>query len=274
MYRGYNLNLSTNEKQAFLGVKDYEIIAYEKKIAQLKEGLQKKIDETIHLPRTADNRVDGTKLINDWFPDYQADVFISHSHNDVRTAKRLACWLEKEFGLTAFIDSTVWGNANNLLEKIDKKYCVLKRDKSGSITSYNYQIRNFTTSHVHMMLSTALNDVIYSTECIIFMNTPESLKINEVENKKTVSPWIYNELKTASIVEKIYPRSRLVQESIEKSYIQHKYFARNKLEIEYDVNEQLAIFENLDAIKLQQWQNKFANSHDKTHPLDILYTEI
>jgi hypothetical protein len=274
MYRGYNLDLSTSEKQAFLGVEGYEIVAYENRMTHLKNGLQKKIDETIHLPRTSDNRVDGTKLINDWFPDYQADVFISHSHNDVRTAKRLACWLEKEFGLTTFIDSTVWGNANDLLEKIDKKYCVLKREKDGSIASYNYQIRNFTTSHIHMMLSTALNDVIHSTECIIFMNTPESLKINEVENKKTVSPWIYSELKTASIVERIYPREKSIQESIEKRYLQHNYSQRNKLEVEYDVKKQLAIFENLDADKLQLWQSKFTTRKNHEHPLDILYAEI
>jgi hypothetical protein len=125
-----------------------------------------------------------------------------------------------------------------------------------------------------MMLSTALNDVIHSTECIIFMNTPESLKINEVENKKTVSPWIYSELKTASIVERIYPREKSIQESIEKRYLQHNYSQRNKLEVEYDVKKQLAIFENLDADKLQLWQSKFTTRKNHEHPLDILYAEI
>jgi len=273
MYRGYNLDLSKKENQDFFNVSDHELAIYDKKVEELKKNLNSKIDETILLPRTKENRVDGSRLVDDWFPGYKADVFVSHSHNDIRTAKRLACWLEREFKLSTFIDSTVWGNANKLLEKIDKKYSIMRTNKDGSIT-YSYSTRNYTTSHVHMMLSTALNDVIFSTECIIFLNTPESLKINEVEEKKTVSPWIYNELKTASIVEKNYPRAKKIKERIEKRYLQHDFSASNQLEIEYDVRKQLAIFENLDANKLKQWENKYMEYQESYHPLDVLYENI
>jgi hypothetical protein len=80
--------------------------------------LKRNITNQITLPRTEKNLIDGSKLINDWFPSYKADVFISHSHNDSRTAKRLAIWLKKEFGLTTFLDSIVWGSANDLLKKL------------------------------------------------------------------------------------------------------------------------------------------------------------
>lgn len=159
------------------------------------------------LPRTTDNKIDGSKLINDWFPSYEAQVFISHSHLDARTAKRLACWLKNTFNLTTFIDSTIWGSADELLNRIDNKYSVLRKDKDGT-TTYNYKTRNYTTSHVHMMLSTALVDIMNSTECIIFLNTPASLAVNEVKDQKTNSPWIYNELKIASIIEKNIPARR------------------------------------------------------------------
>lgn len=42
-----------------------------------------------------------------------------------------------------------------------------------------------------MMLNGALAKMINSTECLIFMNTPNSIKAQDVENEnKTASPWI------------------------------------------------------------------------------------
>ena len=64
------------------------------------------------------------------------------------------------FGLTAFIDSCIWGHSDKLLKIIDNKYC------RNSDDSYNYTARNFSTSHVHMMLMTALNKMIDKTECL------------------------------------------------------------------------------------------------------------
>lgn len=161
MFRGYNLDLSNNEKQSFLGISDQEIENYENELKNLKSILKSKVNDTVVLPREKDGKIDGSKLIDDWFPRHKSDVFISHSHNDTRTAKRLAVWLNKNFGLTVFIDSIVWGSANELLKGIDNVYSVLER-KNGN-TTYNYDTRNYTTSHVHMMLSTALNDIIDQT---------------------------------------------------------------------------------------------------------------
>lgn len=41
--------------------------------------------------------------------------------------------------------------------------------------TYDYNLRNYTTSHVHMMLATALTEMIDNTECIMFYNTPNSV---------------------------------------------------------------------------------------------------
>ncbi|MGF2191269.1 hypothetical protein ACQUD0_13210 [Vagococcus fluvialis] len=206
MFKGYNLDLSKKEHQAFFNVNEEDIINFDREMEALKEVLQSNIGKKTTLPRTTDNKIDGSKLINDWFPSYEAQVFISHSHLDTRTAKRLACWLKNTFNLTTFIDSTIWGSADKLLNRIDNKYSVLRKDKNGT-TTYNYKTRNYTTSHVHMMLSTALVDIMNSTECIIFLNTPASLVVNEVKDQKTNSPWIYNELKIASIIEKVLLQS-------------------------------------------------------------------
>ena len=268
MFKGYNLDLSKKENQSFLNVNDVDIINFEKEMEVLKAILQSKIDKKTLLPRTTDNKIDGSKLINDWFPNYEADIFISHSHLDTRTAKRLACWLKNTFNLTVFIDSTIWGSVDELLNKIDNKYSVLKKDKDGG-TTYNYKTRNYTTSHVHMMLSTALVDIMNSTECIFFLNTPASLAVNEVKDRKTNSPWIYNELKIASIIEKKHPREEILRKQFEQRA--SIFNEQEKLEILYPVNQELAIFDNLEIEHLERWADCYDNSTDNSHPLDILY---
>jgi len=54
--------------------------------------------------------------------------------------------------------------------------------KDGKI--YDYELRNYTTSHVHMMLSTALTEMIDNTECIMFYNT--SLSVSLVDDLQTI----------------------------------------------------------------------------------------
>ncbi|MCD1023986.1 toll/interleukin-1 receptor domain-containing protein [Enterococcus sp. SMC-9] len=267
MYKGYNLDLSVIEKQSFLNVTNYEIDLFEKKIDSKKNELLSRINETIYLPRTEDNKIDGSQLINDWFPNYKSDIFLSHSHNDHRTAKRLAVWLKREFGLEVFLDSIVWGSADKLLKNIDNEYAILR--KKGDNITYNYDIRNFTTSHVHMMLSTALNDVINNTECLIFLNTPESINVGEVSMRKTNSPWIYNELKIASLIEKKNPRETILKEQLGKR--QKEIYANGGLDILYDVQTQLGCLETLDNKKIQEWQKEWRISNHKFHPLDLLY---
>lgn len=266
MFKGYNLELLKNESQRFLNVNDEQIAMLDEENEMLKDSIQRNLTGRVMLQKNKDNHIDGSKLINDWFPNYKADVFISHSHNDTRTAKRLAIWLSENFGLTSFIDSIIWGSANDLLKKIDEQYSVLHKTEDN--TTYNYNIRNYTTSHVHMMLSTAISDIIYSTECVIFLNTPESLSVNEAKEKKTNSPWIYSELKIASIIEKIYPRKQLVEEK--RSLAIYNEIQKD-LDINYSVNNQLAKFENLNADMLEDWSARYSNNPNMLHPLDLLY---
>nr|MBK7064154.1 hypothetical protein [Deltaproteobacteria bacterium] len=68
--------------------------------------------------------------------------------------------MEKTFGLTAFVDSSVWGDANELLAEIDNRFCW-----SDDRRTYDYRKRNNSTSHVHMMLATALSVMIDRCEC-------------------------------------------------------------------------------------------------------------
>lgn len=67
------------------------------------------------------------------------------------------------------------GVCRQFIKKIDDKYCVSYINKE----NYDYKKRNYSTSHVHTMLTVALSKMIDKTECIFFINTPESLNISE-----------------------------------------------------------------------------------------------
>lgn len=92
--------------------------------------------------------LDGDGISNDWFPTIDSDVFISHSHMDEKYVIAFAGWLKEKFGLQPFIDSCVWGYSNELLREIDNNYC-----KNDYGNTYNYEKRNVSTSHVHMMFA-------------------------------------------------------------------------------------------------------------------------
>lgn len=192
MYRGFNLSLENN----FFREWGFKYFKYLKKVGSDSFSSQKtSIEEKINSFVRNDGSLDGSMMQANWFPQIEADIFISHSHKDEVLALALAGWLKKAFGLTAFIDSCVWGYSNELLKQIDDVYCL-----NGN-HSYSYEKRNYSTSHVHMMLSVALTQMIDNTECLFFLNTPNSLTPNPDKNQ-TESPWIYSEIAATRLIRK------------------------------------------------------------------------
>lgn len=229
--------------------------------------------------------IDGSSLKKHWFNIQQADIFISHSHNDINKVKAFAGWLYDIFGLKSFIDSCVWGYCNDLLKQIDDDNC----KKKGSNT-YNYELRNYTTSHVHMMLSIALSEMIDNAECVIFYNTPESVTlksdlkaINESTKVVTMSPWIYHELAMTTFIRKSeLKRSKVI---LEKAFESRAIGEFNSINIEHDVKQYLDNMISLTDEDLRRWQYNFnilthkvdgdkipyISGFEKVHPLDVLY---
>jgi len=248
MHRGFNVELSWEDEEYF------------------KKGLtQFKINRNI-IANTlrgfiGDNGVlKGRELQSNWFPQVEADIFISHSHQDRKKAISLAAWLEEEFGLKVFIDSCIWGYADNLLKIIDNFYCLNPIKQT-----YNYERRNQSTSHVHIMLSTSLCMMIDRAECLFFLNTPNSIHTAEAINK-TKSPWIYNEIVLSKII-----RKRKLKEYRPEF---NKAFSLGKIDeglsIDYEVD--IEHLQNLTLDNLILWQENWNNaSPQKKYPLDILY---
>ena len=219
------------------------------------------VETQLKVFENADGRLDAEKIINNWFPTIKADVFLSHSHKDENKVIGLAGWLKEEFGLNSFIDSTVWGYSDKLLRLIDDIYC-----KNSVKTMYLYDKRNRSTSHVHMMLSTALMSMIDQCECIIFVNTPNSFKPTDYINGqgKTESPWIYSEI---AMTRMLRQRSSLEHRHKSQVIIANEQF--HELRVSYPTD--LLHLTPLSTGDLDAWAQKEASQYNGADALDSLY---
>lgn len=230
--------------------------------------LEKEVVESISAANVEDI-INGTKLQEEWFPvDFSGmefDIFISHSHADVeKTILPLASWFYEHLGLRCFIDSLYWKYSDNLLKKFDNYYAYKSENKA-----YDYQIRNYTTSHVHIMLSMALMKMMDKTECILFVDSDNSIKYNKGDTT-TPSPWIYEEISFAnslqiSIPPRYYTRIRPIYES--GGRLNERHFSVQEMpEIRYSVD--LTKFKELNSILLQHVKN---NGCKGKEALDMIY---
>lgn len=250
MFKGYKL-----DKIDFDGSLDHY-----KEIGQRIFILQKsEVEKTLNDFFLSDNSLDAVKIVNSWFPGIKAHAFISHSHKDEDEVIALAGWLYKNFNIISFIDSCVWGYGNDLIQILDNQYSWL--DKTQRIYHYNKVL--YSASHVHMMLSTALNTMIDNTECLIFYDTPNS--IQSFENKdKTESPWIYSEIAFSETVRMKYPKRLKVPifESREFSAGGKLDTLEKSLKVKYDISTKH--LKEINADHLIRWYNSgnYTNAED------------
>ncbi|WP_454803738.1 hypothetical protein [Mucilaginibacter phyllosphaerae] len=256
MFRGFQLQLDALDLSEDLeeGQSIYEAF---------KQTIRPILDEYL-LPSGA---LDGTKLQADWFPNAEMDVFISHSHADKELAMRFAGWLHTKFEIVAFIDSCIWGHSDDLLEKIDKEYCW-----NNSTETYNYQKRNQSTTHVHLMLNTAIAKMIDHCECVFFLRTPQST-IKHIVEDKTGSPWIYSELSQTQIVRKRIPKRTSANQLLEHFSTGHVMNEQQKKELKVEYFLELNHLPVLSDDELKKWERywSYLNRPRVGHPLDKLY---
>lgn len=257
MFTGFNLKTQEEfQKYYSIGNNMYN---------DMKNDVEKSLDTYIG----QNGSLNGSKMQEDWFPQIKADIFISHSHNDEKIAIGLAGWLKEKHDVVAFIDSCIWGYSNDLLKTIDDKYCCSKE-----YGFYNYESRNFSTSHVHMMLSTALTMMIDKTECVFFLNTPNSTcSTADTIKNETNSPWIYSEIATSRLIQKkdLLPKERMKKRQeilleIKKNFAEK----RDQLQVSYDVD-----FKHLHTLNdndLEMWKDETVRHNSKKQDaMDNLY---
>lgn len=228
---------------------------YFKEGKKMYESMKKEIDTNLENFST-NGKLDATKLSENWFPQINADIFVSHSHKDFDSALTLAGFLYKKLDLICFIDSCIWGYSNKLLKAIDVKFC-----KNINENTYDYDLRNLSTSHVHMMLTVALTKMIYKTECLFFLNTPNSILPKDSVKNKTLSPWIYTELSMIKYIEKKSANEhRQIIENFSKSM--------DSFDVEYEVDS-LNNLPTLSFEEIKKWGE--IDFNNKYKALDYLY---
>jgi len=255
MFRGYNVSLTYEDSNS------YSIGA--NVIKKYKQNIYKSLSKYL----LTDGSIDGSELEKDWFPNIQVDVFISHSHKDEKLAISLAGWLSNQFDLDSFVDSTIWGYSKELLWQIDNEFCP-NDDKR----TFSYEKRNASTSHVHLMLSTALAKVMNNAECLFFLNTPNSIKPSDaIEKSATNSPWLYYEIGISSMIHK--PLSRHVRrKELMKAKAFSELYESEKRQLQVDFKLQMGHLTKITGKDLGKWDSEYNDAINKElYPLDVLY---
>lgn len=295
MFMGFNLNLQEQFFEAEKGLEEYVEI-WKNNFKSNEEKWKKNLKEYI-----LNETIDGIKLQGDWFPEINADIFISHSHQDERLAQALAGWLYDVFGIKSFIDSDRWGYIDELLEQLNDEYS--DKDEVMGYRIYSYEKSNRVSQNVNTMLTIALHKMIDKTEAILLLNTDNSVKGMKGEKGITYSPWIYSEMVCSNIIRK---KSLLAYRDYKINTVFHEDEMKKTnmafLGIEISYTMPIAHLESINEKKLSQWkkgyeelkyenlathkiaEDKIAKNRilygwyeeidgylDKEYPLDILY---
>lgn len=189
----------------------------------------KLIHESLEYVSLENQYIDGTKIQDDWFPEVDANVFISHSGKDEELAIKLANFLNNEYGVKSFVDSQVWGYFPDLMRKLDSG-CDYRNNKV-DLSKYDK-----CSTHVHNMLSIALAKMIQKCDFFIFLDTCNS---RDSQTNMIESPWIYFEL---SLSRFLLPEKDLVTEGHE-CYSDIAYKAPTKHLIHITISDLNTIFE-------------------------------
>lgn len=251
MYTGFNLKFEryfTEPQEKYYFDKGKELFK------QYSNQVEQKLEELI-----LDNgNIDGGKMQSNWFPSVKADIFLSHSHKNEKDAIALSGYLYDKLGIRTFVDSCIWGYSADLLKKLDEEFC--KMDNG----YYDYNKRNFTTSNVHMMLSTALNKMMDKTECLFFLNTPDSISFKEGVRSATLSPWIYAEIEASKIIRHKKLSEYRTTRSQTRMYAKGGVILNESIQFPIDLTH----LTRLNQSDIGTWIAEYQNEE---FPLDLLY---
>ncbi|QIA87668.1 toll/interleukin-1 receptor domain-containing protein [Lactobacillus johnsonii] len=205
-------------------------------------------------------KLDTSKIQHTFFPLKQVDIFISHSHKDLELVQKFAYYLRHIIGVDCFIDSEIWGYADDLLQEVNNEYALIKEGL------YNYTDANVDAANVYMTLSNALHDMINQTDTIFFINTPQSSSLNEnLKSRQVESPWIYDELKTISIIKPKIPS--YISKLNVRNNVSPKNLAPNWSR---PIDDQIKCLEKLDVKDLKKWKESLYTNEGLYDPAPML----
>ena len=153
--------------------------------------------------------------------------------------------------LNVFVDSLVWDFKDKLIREI-------------------YQLGDKTwprlvsiCSHVDCMLTKSLIEMMDSCECLLFLNTPKSVSVEDAV-KQTYSPWIYAELEASRFLRSHQTRKPL---QLQENFGSREKQASVELKVVYRIPN------HLTKLSINDVSNWITHSRNRKgfDALDILY---
>lgn len=182
---------------------------------ELSECIKKAIEKYINITEEGHYKVEANKLKEILFRSFNdKTVFISHSHKD---EDYIYSKISDKYKNKVFMDGKYWQYSQKVIDFITKEY--------GQIENFS-----FIQSNINMMLMISLSEMINKCKHFIFVKSPESIE----NDYSTYSPWIYYELKIASILNSL----SLSNESLNEAIVRN-------IDFNYDVHEIIKNFEKI-----------------------------
>lgn len=252
MFRGFELKID----EGHFSAKYDPYSDFKKEGLYQKSGFQRNYEKMLQsVTEDATFSINGNKIEEEWFPKFPGSfhVFLSHSHTDKDLAVAIAGLLKEKLNLDVFIDSLVWGYRDQLVR--------LLYDKTGRLNDTVSSIY----SHVDCMLTKSLIEMMDSCECLLFLNTPQSVSIKDTV-EQTHSPWIYAELEASRLLRRHKDEARRNRQVFEYGTFSEKQ-ASEQLNISYNIPKHLS---KLSDGQFSQWMNR-SRERRNFYALDELY---
>ena len=283
MYKGFNIiiddminedvNTIDNEiEKYFQEYKNGDIdneeyidqLYYNSVIEDDKNTIVNNLKEFIKKDENVGEYLDFTEVKDLYFPTLKKyDIFLSHSHNDLKLVKKIALLLYHKYELIAFIDEPIWLYCNDLIKLIDVNFCGNRKDKDGNIL-YNYNDRNRTTAYIYTILLNALIEMIDNCDYFFFIYTGEStLKIKKDELTGTKSPWIYTEINATKLLQK---KKKIKQNN---KYFSEESYKDKEINTFYKLNLDHLIELNITEIVKEKNKEELINYLDNKNPSNM-----
>ena len=265
MFAGFDFKIDSQEN--LINFSDYAIQG-KNHLDSAKAAVERKLKEIVI---NGTKSLDGSSIQGEWFPEINADIFISHSRDDADLANGIAGWINSNFNLHCFIDSNVWGYTNDLLRILNDKYSDKRKGDDGGIV-YTHEKCNRAANHVNTMLTIALQKMIDRCECVLFLNTNQSiLPYEKTLRDATDSPWIYSEIVCTQLI-----RHKELKEYRKEIFHEDQrmlFEASGGFHPAYSVS--LDHLMPLDIGNLMKWEQSYRKATSKKHyPLDYLYQQF
>ncbi|MGL2659781.1 TIR domain protein [Helicobacter pylori] len=204
--KAFKVDLDSSENQSILKPST----RYSNNQAHQVDEVAEKIDKLIkNAPYSNDDIIlNHNKIKEAFFSPFKpqlknAQVFLSHSHADKNKALKVKGYLEEDLDAECvFIDSLFWDYKDDVLNKLPKY-------------DYNNYISRIEDAFT-LILRESLEDMIKKCPYFVFLQSKNSVSLNQDLLGITYSAWIYEELK---IAHSISSESRLaMMESFQVSH--------------------------------------------------------